>query len=592
MLHSPGEDPRRRMQGLASIVAETKWSAFDQRLDLLRAEVAELDLGLRQARDLLSQGETAKGKASVEALLAKWPGCDEAKALLEGLIADERERAAGLKAAREAVRDGRLVEAQRCLLRLVVGGFAADEARSLLRDVERVRARVSREAAGLGASLEAGADPTLILAQLAKLQKSQQDSVELGELEARALRSRGRDELERRVHTALARQEAEACIDAVRQWVSQGGEGGLDHRDQSKLRALGAEIESTLKVEIGRGHASFAAELAGGLRTWQQALGVELDSIAGEAQERVAAARSRARMGLEAIEAKRLDDAERLLEEAREFEPGEPEVLRLAHRLRAVANDRATLERALDLAQTDRQGAIEQLSALGPTPRPLGSLVLQLKEKVERSGELEHGCLLQVEEAGEFLVFTENRLRIGNATGRSFPQIPVLARIKPHHATLERTVSFHGGVQDTVSSAAPGAEVVVNGVVTSAQLKHGDRFVLGGILPFSYLRPSPRSLSALLRLERGFESRGTSRILWIKQGGKDGRVWIGRGKEVHVRVPHAEPELFLFAPGRGRLRVCFAGVGTIDGDEFTGERELDAGCSVRCGQIAFRVLPL
>lgn len=591
LLDSPEDDPRRRADTLARIVAETQWASLHEPLAALRREAIEVDHALSEVRNDLLEGATNDGKERLSALLTRWPGCEEAKALHDGLLGDERERRDQLDAARVALREGRLDEAQRRLLRLVSGGFGAEDARSLLRDVERMRLKVSRECTAVAARLDAGAEPDELLSAIDHVRRLQVDSAELDELEARALRRRVARQHERAIRAALTQRDVEACLEPLRSWISEGGEGGVAHDERCALEALGREFEQTLRSELRRGRPAFVHELAHGLRTWRRQLAIDLEDIIEEAGKAVSAARSCARLGLEALEKKSIEDAVVQLAKAREHAPEEPEVLRLAHRLASVQGEKRTLEEAFALADSDPGGAREMLENRGPTPRPLGSLVLKIKDRVEREGDLEHGCLLQVEEAGEFLVFTDDRLRVGNATGRSLPQIPVLARIRGHHATFVRSLSFHGGSVDKIE-AVDGQKVTVNGAKPGEKLQHGDRVVLGGLLPFVYLRPSPRSNSALLRLEKGFECRGTSRILWIKQGGKDGRIAIGRGREVHVRVPQAEPELYLFSPGRGRLSVHFDGSGEIDGTAFRGTHALHAGATVRCGEIQFRVLPI
>ena len=591
LLDSKEDDPRRRADAIARILAETQWKSLQEPLAALRREAIEVEHALGEARSELSEGHIPEGKERLSSLLAKWPGCEEAKALHDGLLADERERRDQLDAARIALREGRLDEAQRRLFRLVSGGFGADEARSLLRDVDRLLLKVARECTALAARLDAGAEPDELLSGIDHVRRLQVDSAELDELEARALRRKAVRQHERAIRTALDRRDVKACLEPLRSWIAEGGEGGVAQDERVALESLGREFENVLRSDLRRGRPAFVHELAQGLRTWRRQLGIELEEILEEAGKAVGAARSHARLGLEAIERRSIDEAVQELAHAREHAPEEPEVLRLAHRLASVQGDKRALEEAFALADRDPSGARDLLQNRGPTPRPLGSLVLKIKDRVEREGDLEHGCLLQVEEAGEFLVFTEDRLRIGNATGKQLPQIPVLARIRSHHATFVRTMSFHGGSVDKIE-AVDGEPVTVNGAKPGDKLQHGDRIVLAGVLPFVYMRPSPRSNSSLLRLEKGFECRGTSRILWIKQGGKDGRVEIGRGREVHVRVPHAEAELYLYSPGRGRLCVHFDGSGEIDGEGFRGTKELHAGAVVRCGQIQFRVLPL
>ncbi|MCB9918831.1 MAG: hypothetical protein H6832_10560 [Planctomycetes bacterium] len=591
LLDAHEDDPRRRADALARILAETQWSSLETPLAALRKDAIEVEHALTEARRELSAGDTEAGKDRLSSLLVRWPGCDEAKALLDGLLADERERRDQLEAARVAVREGRLDEAQKRLLRLISGGFGADEARNLLRDVERLRLKVSRECTAIAARLDAGAEAEELLAGIDQVRRHQVDSAELDELEARALRRRTARQHETAIRDGLERRDVAACLEPLRAWIAEGGEGGVAQDERRALEALGREIEDVLRSDLRRGRPAFVDELALGLRTWKRQLGIDLDPILAEAGAKVQAARSHARKGLEAAMRRSIDEAAEQLASARELAPEEPEVLRLAHRLGRIQGDKRLLEEAFSLAESDPSGARELLASRGPTPRPLGSLVLELKDHVERQGDLENGCLLQVEEAGEFLVFTDDRLRIGNATGNKLPQIPVLARIRAHHATFVRTLSFHGGSVDRIEPV-DGEPVTVNGATPGDRLQHGDRLVFGGVLPMIYLRPSPQSTSALLRIEKGFECRGTSRILWMKQGGRDGRVAIGRGREVHIRVPHKGPELYLQAPGRGRLCVHFEGDGEIDGVSFRGTRELHAGAQVRCGQVQFRVLPI
>ncbi|MEZ5988217.1 MAG: hypothetical protein R3F30_03685 [Planctomycetota bacterium] len=585
------EDPRRRLGILARLASETRWPALADERERLAAEAGDVDQRLEAVRRLLREGDPVAGRRELEALLDRWPGCEEARALRDGLQQDEEERTARLEAARSALREGRVAEAQRILLGLVAGGARAEEARGLLRDVERILARIQREVLALEARFEAGEGPAELLPQLERLRTQQGDAPELDDLERRLKDREAREEREGRVRRALARLEVEPCLAALREWIEEGGEGQLLAEDRRALGRLGAEVAERLREALAEGHPQRVLDLGQGLRTWEECLGIRLDDLLAEASRRVEGARARAIDGLAALERRDVEGARGILEEARLLAPGEPTVLRLAHRLESLRRDKQRVAQALELVDEDRDGARRELEALGPTPRPLASMVLELKDRLDRGGDLETGFKLQVEESGEYLVLCEDRLRIGNATGQGFPQIPVLARIKAHHATLERRVSFHGGVQDAVVPAE-GCELELDGRRGGGPLSHGARMVLAGILPIGYTRPCPRSVTAQLRLERDFECRGTTRVLWMKQGGKDGRIVFGRGREVHVRVPHAEPELYVYAPGPGRLRVFFDGKGEVDGRAFQGEAELEAGSAVRCGEIAFRVLPL
>ena len=586
------EDPRRRARILARIQAETRWSALAEPLQSLRAEAEEVELELSRIKEQLGRGELEEGRKALDRLLDRSPGCEDGRALLDGLMQDEQERTQRLDAARGELREGRLLEARKLLFGLVGGGPGADEAKNLLRDVERIQAKVHRELRALEARFEAGESPDQLLPLVERLEKHQKDSPELHDLEGRLKQRREREAREQRIRSALEHRNATPCLEALREWVAEGGEGKLRAEDRRALDQLGQDIQTRLREALRAGHSSYVLELGNGLRTWEDLLGLELAPLLDEATRRVGKARDLAQDGLLALEAKKVAEARRFEQEARELGPDEPTVLRLRHRLKSLDREAALLDEARGMVESDRDGARGKLEALGPTPRPLSSMVFDLKERLDRGGDLENGFRLQVEEAGEYLVLTEDRLRIGNAMGKSYPQIPILARIKNHHATLSRTVSFHGGIKDAIR-AEEGCALELDGREGSeGDLSHGSRFVLGGILPFSYQRPCPRSATALLRIERGFECKGTSRLLWMKQGGKDGRIFVGRSREVHVRVPQVEPELYLYSPKPGLLRLFFDGSGKVDGKPFKGEVDLTSGVQVQCGKISFRILPL
>jgi hypothetical protein len=590
-------DPRQRAEGLRRLRRESSWEKLDADLRQAEKDAQRVQQELAAARKHIEAGELEKGRETLSRVLDQWPACEEARALLGGLLEDERERRERLDSAREAMRAGRLREAERQLLRLVSGGYGAEDARALLRDIARLQRKLARELSAVRARLEANAPAEELLASLAKLRRLQSDSPELEELEQSVLRRKGQGERIAQIRDALRQRKAQALLDGLRTCFENEHFDADDPGDRRSFAALGAEIEEALRGELSRGDALFAWDVARGLDIFGQNLELDVSSLRDAARQRIDEARRHARAGEEALDARDATRAESCLEAARAACATEASVLRLAHRVRRMMGKEHDLRSALELMDSDREGARERLGELGPTPRPLMSLAFEARDKLHRSGDFERGCRLEVEEAGEFLLFTEDRLRIGNASGSSLPQIPVLARIRAQHATLSRSVSFHGGVKHELESAA-AARSTVNGRELreenghTTELQSGDEILLGDVLPITFRRPNPRSSSTVLRLGRGFECLGVSRILWLKQGGRDGRILIGRGKDVHVRVRAAEPELFVWAPGPGRLSVYFAGLGSVDGAQFTGEKELSPGVTVRCGEIAFRVLPL
>jgi hypothetical protein len=80
-------------------------------------------------------------------------------------------------------------------------------------------------------------------------------------------------------------------------------------------------------------------------------------------------------------------------------------------------------------------------------------------------------------------------------------------------------------------------------------------------------------------------------VLLMKDRGRDGRVLIGPGRDVHVCVPKAAGEVELYANNSGQMRVfCEAG-GTIDGTAFAGEHPLAAGQVVCAAGVTFVLMP-
>src|SRR5690606_10118199 len=101
-------------------------------------------------------------------------------------------------------------------------------------------------------------------------------------------------------------------------------------------------------------------------------------------------------------------------------------------------------------------------------------------------------------EGGEHLVLRGESVSIGNVQKRR-ADLPVLANLSGRHATVRRSMSFHGGMQDTIE--AEDGEVRVGGEpVRTRQLADGDRVQLGPAFAFVYRRPSSRSLTAVLQL--------------------------------------------------------------------------------------------
>lgn len=212
-----------------------------------------------------------------------------------------------------------------------------------------------------------------------------------------------------------------------------------------------------------------------------------------------------------------------------------------------------------------------------------------MKRSIARAQGLDGAFVLRVDEGGEYLVLRGDSITIGNLRDGS-ADLPILCALASRHARIERRMSFHGGMQDTI--VAENGEVLVNGAPTQKQaLRSGDRVRLGASLQLGYSVPCSRSLTAMLQLFGGFHVAGTDRALLLKDRGRDGRVCIGAGKDVHVRVDSASSEVELFVSKTGQLRVRCAAGGEVDGVRFEDERPVDAGSMVRAGGVSFVLAP-
>ena len=180
-------------------------------------------------------------------------------------------------------------------------------------------------------------------------------------------------------------------------------------------------------------------------------------------------------------------------------------------------------------------------------------------------------------------------MTIGNLRdGRA--DLPILAAIAGRHARIQRSMSFHGGMQDSI--VAEGGELRVGGQrVGNHGLRAGERVLLGSALQIAYDQPSKRSLTSSLQLLGGFQVAGTDRVLLFKDRGRDGRILIGAGTDVHVRVPGAKGEVEIFANKAGQMRVRSEGGGEIDGRPFRDEHPIDAGATVKAAGVTFVMMP-
>ncbi|MCC7399264.1 MAG: hypothetical protein IT455_19525 [Planctomycetes bacterium] len=556
------------------------------------------ELRLANARQLILAGDLDAARALLLELALTAPLDEAVRRELDLVERGLGELDQRLVTAREALRAGRLGLA--CSTALGLGGSrrVADEAQQVVAEARARMALVDRGLDEVRVALYGRGAATVdgvahCLKRLQELAKVQVDHAELpAVIQAVALELEQLAELDA-ARAAAAQHQLPLALAALQRVLAHRAgllaPDRLDARFCDRADELARGIEAALAAgrldEVAAaadGFATFAAvradyrERAAG---WQRGVATRREA----ALAAVAAAR-------QSLAAKDLAEAERQLDVAQNLARDAAEVRHLASELRRVRQQADVLDRVADLtAEKDFLGAGKKLAAMPSAPPFLRTRIYDMKQDLARAQGLEGAFLLRVDEGGEHLVLRGDTVTIGNVR-QARADVPVLAQLAGLHASLRRSMSFHGGMQDSI--VAEEGEVVVRGSKVSRHaLVPGDRVALGAAFGFVYQRPSRRSLTAALTLQSGFRVASTDRLLLMKDRGRDGRILLGPAGEVHVRVARARGEVEVFAANSGQMRVfCEAG-GTIDGAPFRGEHPVAAGQIVEANGIAFVLMP-
>ncbi|MBK8096680.1 MAG: hypothetical protein IPK26_06205 [Planctomycetes bacterium] len=565
------------------------------RLEKLAAACAERLAGARQ---FAADGEPGRARAELTAILEDWPMHDEARAELAMLDQGAIDRDRRLQAAKAAARDGRLREACAQALALVVPGPSGEEARLL---VKELRARIDLVQRGLdqvrvalhsrqASTIEGVRHCERRLAELAKVQVDHEETLVLTTALAAEI-----DGLERceRIQQDLDRRSWRAAGAAVAEVVALRPRLLAEDRLDARLLTIADRLARAAEESLAAGRLDEMEVCVSGFLAATCA-GADLQRRAERLREAAAAVRTGAEAKVAAARAalaeRDLAEAERLLEQARQSWTDCPPARKLADEVAALRSQAAALDRVEAFtSERDFAAAQQELGSLPPTPALLRTRIFDMKQNLMRAQGLDGAFLLRVDEGGEYLVLRGESVTIGNVReGRT--DLPILAAIAGRHARIQRSMSFHGGMQDTV--VAEGGDLLVSGrKIDRHALRTGDRFQLGSSLAMQYLVPSSRSLTATLVLQGGFQVAGTDRVLLLKDRGRDGRILIGAAKDAHVRVPGAQGEIEIFATKDGQIRVRVSGQGTIDGKPFADEHPVSAGAVVAACGVGFVLLP-
>lgn len=593
--------PQAQAAVLAQLQEDARQAGFRKLAKLAAAEVATAADGeaqLAAARELLEQGNLEAARALFVTFLNENPlheGVQKELELVDLGMADLDRRLADL---RMTLRAGRLREACANAMALVGSARIAEEAKQILTEARGRIALVDKGLDEVRVSLHGRAAATQegvrhCLKRLEELAKVQVDHEEMPRVIAAVAAEIKALQLCEKAVDALPRGDLEAVVQAVPKLVSARDDLLAVERIDAKLCQLGDAIGQFGDRALADGRLAVMlrcasvleqledvrADFATRARAWRkdhQNREVSVGELLREARTRLVD--------------RDLAEAERLVEEAQSRWRESAEVQAFAHQLQKLRKQTHTLEEVAAMAKDkDFLGAHQKLASMPSVPPMLRTRVYDMKQDLARAQGLEGSFLLRVDEGGEQLVMRGESVSIGNVR-KARADLPVLANVAGLHATIQRSMSFHGGMQDSV--VAEDGDVRVGAKKVKKQvLKSGDKVQLGPALGLIYQRPTSRSLTSRLLFQSGFQVAGTDRVLLMKDRGRDGRILIGPGRDVHVTVSKATGEVELFANNAGQMRIFCEQGGSIDGTVFRGEHPVAAGQVIEACGITFLLLP-
>jgi hypothetical protein len=193
--------------------------------------------------------------------------------------------------------------------------------------------------------------------------------------------------------------------------------------------------------------------------------------------------------------------------------------------------------------------------------------------EIPRSLEPASQYLLWIDGVGGFLVCLSHRVTLGQANPESIVDIPLLADISRHHATLQRDAE--GYFLEAIR------KVQVNGQPTEkVLLRSADRVTLGSSCQMQFWQPVPVSASARLDLVSGHRFlHPVDGVLLMAD-----TLLIGPGPQVHVVVPELTQPLVLYR-NKASLAARWSGNLMINGQMHQGKGPLEAGSTLQTEQV-------
>lgn len=194
-----------------------------------------------------------------------------------------------------------------------------------------------------------------------------------------------------------------------------------------------------------------------------------------------------------------------------------------------------------------------------------------------KSAERVERFLLWIDGVGGYLVCLDGRITIGQATPEALVDVPFYADISRHHATLTRD----GGSY----LAAASRPMQVNGQpAETALLQAGDRITLGASCQLQFSQPVPVSATARLDLASGHRlSLAVDAVLLMAD-----TLLIGPGAQVHIQIQDLPHNLVLFRQKEG-LGLRYPGAFQVDGQRCTERAQLGPNSKVVIDDICFAI---
>jgi hypothetical protein len=202
------------------------------------------------------------------------------------------------------------------------------------------------------------------------------------------------------------------------------------------------------------------------------------------------------------------------------------EAVHLADQVLAVATQNADVRKI----RAEAWGSLDPESTL-PGQR---SVHEDTPPVMESSGSPRR-LLLWIDGVGGYLLCLSSRITLGQATGEAPVDVPLFADVSRMHATMSRDAEGY-----LIEAARP---VLVNGKSqTRALLQPGDRVTLGNSCQFLFQQPAPISTSAKLQLVSGHRlPYAVDGVLLMADS-----LILGAGTQTHVMLPDRKENIVLF----------------------------------------------